>query len=125
MRLRSCLLMFVLACCAISQAADKPAAQTGICANPANTAAQSKQCQEAAAPVFIVPVETAAQQAAKAAKAKADDAPYNGLFQRSPLFKYLAWYCAIMAPVALIFLNVFTLTEYRIRREKKRKSLDN
>lgn len=74
-------------------------------------------------PIFILapegqstPSPSTQTAQAPAAEPVVDDTPYNGLFQRSPLMKYLAWYCAIMAPIAFILLTGLTLIEFQKRR---------
>ena len=119
MRLRSTLTILLLACCASTQAAGTPAAAPdNACANAASAPAS---CRAAAAPIFILPAQGSAAPATSAATAAVpvvEDVPYVGLFQKSRLMKYLAWYCAVMAPIALIWLTVFTLNEYRRRRAR-------
>ena len=114
MRLRLTLATLFLAACASAQAAG---AADKACATAVGAAVP---CPSAAMPIFILPAQgSAAGSAAPATTAQApvaEEVPYVGLFQKSRLMKYLAWYCAVMAPIALILLTVFTLAEYRRRR---------
>lgn len=117
MRIRTFLAMSLLACCAMTQAAPFPAAPANPCAD---TAGKASPCQTAVAPVLMVSIQEnkpiVANPTPEPENAKAESEPYETFMDRSPLMRAIVWYCAAMAPIALLLLTGITVFEYRKRR---------
>jgi hypothetical protein len=112
MHVRLCLGTFLLAMSFGLQAADQPVAKLP----PAGACAYAP-CAPSAAPILMVSIQPETAPVAIAEAAAVDEVPFVSLFERSPLMRLIAWYCGLMAPVALMILTGITIFEYRKRRK--------